>query len=706
MKVYSKNKMLLVMSFIIALSITSKIYTQELIWKHLGGPMGGAIGDIAINSKGHIYAGTYSSLFYYYAGLYKSTDNGETWNKIQSLPYDIEVYALFVNKDDHIFVGTRGLPMVYRSTDDGETWEIKNAGITSPHCWAFGQNKDGTALFAGEAWSGRTFRSTNNGDNWQLVGNLSGISFAVDSLNNIYCGTFNGLYKSTDNGLTFNPTGLMNVPVNTIQIDSSNGVIAGTGYYTNGQGVFYSTDFGKTFNSIGLGGQIIYSLAFTDYGSLLAGSSINGVYETTDMGANWKQHNNGLYRKDVFRLKINKNGDIIAGAEYEGIFRSENKGDSFEHIGLPISNVNNIVFSGDSLIVSATPSGVQKYNRLTKEWKNIGLHKVNAVETDEEGTIYAAVGDEFFGGGGGVFKLREFGGEWVQINNNPLVLNIKKVNQTILAATDTGLIRSINEGQTWEATPVRSGIDNCAIEVNNNGDIWATGYVGKLYKSIDEGFTFILEDSLNFAYVRKNNFYLNNDLIFLGESQYGRGIHYSTNYGITWQNKFHYRTTTSVNGNENIIIYSTTKDLLFTFDEGITWDSLLYPSDFYGSVGEIEYDKKGQLFFGTGSQGLYKIDFVVNVKDDFPIIRDFVLYPLYPNPFNPAVNVKYNLPKASKIKLSVYNVIGQKIKEIDLFRHAGINEERISFDNLAGGIYLISIEGRDFFAVQKAAYVK
>jgi photosystem II stability/assembly factor-like uncharacterized protein len=705
MKVYSKNKMLLVMSFIIALSITSKIYTQELIWKHLNGPMGGAIGDIAINSKGHIYAGTYSSLFYYYAGLYKSTDNGNNWNKIQSLPYDIEVYSLFINKDDHIFVGTRGLPVIYRSTDDGVTWEIKNSGITSAHCWSFGQNKGGNVLFAGEAQFGRIYRSTNNGDNWQLVDNLSGISFAVDSLNNIYCGTFDGLYKSTDDGLNFTPTGLINVPVNAILIDSINGVICGTGYYTNGQGVFYSADFGNTFTSIGLGGQIIYSLAFTDYGSLLAGSSINGVYETTDMGGNWQQHNNGLYRKDVFRLKINHNGDIIAGAEYEGIFRSENKGDSFEHIGLPISNVNNIVFSGDSLIISATPSGVQKYNRLTKDWKNIGLHKVNAIDIDEEGTIYAAVGDEFFGGVGGIFKLRELSGQWEQINNNPLVLNIKKVNQTILAATDTGLIRSINEGQSWEATPIRSGVERNAIEVNNNDDVWAVGFK-RLYKSTDSGLTFDSTSIIDFSLVDKNCLFVNDNLIFLGDYVLGKGIFYSTDYGNTWINNYHQRTITSVNGDENYIIAGTFKDIIYSSINGLTLDSMPYPQYFYGVVNEIELDNNGLLFFGTSSHGLYEVDFVVDVKDYFPIIKDFVLYPLYPNPFNPAVNVKYNLPKASEVKLSVFNILGQKIKEIELYRKAGINEEKISFDNLAGGIYIISIEGKDFYAVQKAVYLK
>ena len=64
------------------------------------------------------------------------------------------------------------------------------------------------------------------------------------------------------------------------------------------------------------------------------------------------------------------------------------------------------------------------------------------------------------------------------------------------------------------------------------------------------------------------------------------------------------------------------------------------------------------------------------------------------------------MPRDSDIKLTLYNTLGERIKTFSMFRRKGINEEKISFDNLAGGIYLIALEGRDFFAVQKAAYLK
>ena len=700
-------KILSVSSLSLFLIVVNSIFlpktnlAQQLVWNHLGGPMGGCVGDMDLNSKGDIYAGVYTNVFtsQTYEGIYKSTNNGESWFKLETNVNQFEVYAVYVNRNDDIFVGTNYRDRLYRSTDDGETWEIINNGYNTSQCWAIGENKDGSVLFAGDVGFGKLYRSTNYGGNWELSANLPVLSFAVDSSNNIFCGTFIGLYKSTDDGLNWNQVGFNNIPINAIIINDINGVFCGTGYYSTGQGVFYSSDSGSTWTNIGLSDKIVLSLAFTSYGSLLAGTSIDGVFETTDMGNNWVQHNTGLFNKQVFRLKVNSSDDIFVGSEYEGVFRSTNSGNNFEQVGLPISGVYNIDFMGDSLIVAGTVSGVQKYNRFTKKWENIGQQAVLAVETDEEGNILAATN------GGGLFHSTDLGKTWINICQTPYILNVKKINETILAATDAGLIRSTNNGVTWEYTPVRSGVDRNAIQVNNNGDIWTTGF-RKLYKSSDYGITFDSTETINFSIVTLNNLYVDADLIFLGEGLIGRGIHYSTDYGITWKNKFQHRGTISVNGNNNYIMYSSNKDILFTLDKGVSWDSVPYSENFYGDVKEIEFDYNGKLYFGTSSQGLYEMDFIVNVEEDYTLINDFVLYPLYPNPFNSTVTLRYNLPVSSDIKITLYNMLGEKIKSLELFRQKGINEERISFDNLAGGIYLIAVEGKDFFAVQKAAYVK
>jgi hypothetical protein len=59
------------------------------------------------------------------------------------------------------------------------------------------------------------------------------------------------------------------------------------------------------------------------------------------------------------------------------------------------------VFSGDSLIITSTPSGVQKYNRFTKKWQNLGFN-VEAVSITPS-LFYAATREE------GLFKSTDIG---------------------------------------------------------------------------------------------------------------------------------------------------------------------------------------------------------------------------------------------------------------------------------------------------------
>ena len=67
----------------------------------------------------------------------------------------------------------------------------------------------------------------------------------------------------------------------------------------------------------------------------------------------------------------------------------------------------------------------------------------------------------------------------------------------------------------------------------------------------------------------------------------------------------------------------------------------------------------------------------------------------YPNPFNPTTTIPFSLKKASKVRLTVYDMLGRSVQVIiDEYRSAGTHEVRFSagLDGLSSGLYMYSLE--------------
>jgi len=102
-------------------------------------------------------------------------------------------------------------------------------------------------------------------------------------------------------------------------------------------------------------------------------------------------------------------------------------------------------------------------------------------------------------------------------------------------------------------------------------------------------------------------------------------------------------------------------------------------------------------------------DTVTTVINENPssIPENIKLYPVYPNPFNPEVNIRYSLDEDSQISLIVYDILGREVKKIFEGRKlAGEYEEIFSNKNLTSGIYLIKLSSKKSTQVQKAALLK
>jgi glucosylceramidase len=89
------------------------------------------------------------------------------------------------------------------------------------------------------------------------------------------------------------------------------------------------------------------------------------------------------------------------------------------------------------------------------------------------------------------------------------------------------------------------------------------------------------------------------------------------------------------------------------------------------------------------------------------LIHEYILYDNYPNPFNPATIIKYNLAKPGNVKINVYNNLGQKIETlINEYMSSGRHQVEFQAANLASGLYFYSLESGGFYNVKKMIILK
>ena len=97
----------------------------------------------------------------------------------------------------------------------------------------------------------------------------------------------------------------------------------------------------------------------------------------------------------------------------------------------------------------------------------------------------------------------------------------------------------------------------------------------------------------------------------------------------------------------------------------------------------------GQLYYRLKQidfDGQFAYSEVVNIDLGIPVQAQ--LWPNYPNPFNPTTKIRYELPVASEINLTVYDATGKLVQVlVDEVKEAGRYEADFDASGLASGIY-------------------
>ena len=126
-----------------------------------------------------------------------------------------------------------------------------------------------------------------------------------------------------------------------------------------------------------------------------------------------------------------------------------------------------------------------------------------------------------------------------------------------------------------------------------------------------------------------------------------------------------------------------------------------------------QYQAMWGTFQGNNQRTGNQSDINLHVLSDNSVMpKEFALHQNYPNPFNPATKISYDLPGASFVTLSIYDLMGREIiTMINSEQTAGFkNIQWNATDNLgqpvSAGVYLYSIETKDFRQTKKDDIIK
>ena len=137
----------------------------------------------------------------------------------------------------------------------------------------------------------------------------------------------------------------------------------------------------------------------------------------------------------------------------------------------------------------------------------------------------------------------------------------------------------------------------------------------------------------------------------------------------------------------------------YRFGNSISWneDRLLvgtYPLVCTGIQGCEGHPGAAYYYdFSEATPGSIASETTAHVLEQSETPRHTVLHENYPNPFNPVTTIRFDLKQAEHVRLSVYNMLGQKVRSlVDGVVHGGAHEYTFDAQGLPSGSYLYLLE--------------
>lgn len=392
-------------------------------------------------------------------GIIRSDNGGSTW---MALPVDERSLNIrdVITQDGILYVATS--EGVYKSGDRGASWEWASSGMTTFDVDMLFLTSTGD-LYAGTSpiRGGCTlFRTRNAGRIWTCVqpqtDPIRAGGMAEDDFGRLYFGGYRFVYRSDDEGSTWDPIATTTTTIHGIAALGST-VVAGT----YGRGVMRSGDRGTRWETSNEGlHSAIRDVAIGPDEGLYA-ATLGGVYVSRDLGASWELLDDlDSPVRPSQSLAFDAQGRLLDGT-LNGLFRLDISQDIWEALGPPGTPPIRDVLPGDNgEIFVGYHAGV--YHLRGNNWTSYLLigpdqasRDVIAIGVDEAGTLFA-------GGTYDSFMRPSGTNGWVRLTSMATPYFEAQVfaqdtDGTQYAGTRYfGVMRSTDGGQTW--TPLTNGL--------------------------------------------------------------------------------------------------------------------------------------------------------------------------------------------------------------------------------------------------------
>ena len=332
-------------------------------------------------------------------GVWKATDaaGSLTWVSVKSgFPNATNLSAVAVQPGGQVILaGDNFGDGVFRSTNASTSWVRSNSGLNATDIGTVAIDPAAPSGVGGAVAStffAGVFGSQDAGNSWtrnQVAHYVKPLAIAIDPTNTgvRYAGLDfqNGVWKSTDSGVTWTTTGFTWSPVRAMAIDPA----AHTTIY-----------------------------AATDA----------GVQKTTDGGTTWAAVNSGLTGLDVRALVAHPTlaNTLYAGTTV-GVFATSNGGTSWSALGTGLSSTDVRALlldtrSNPAVLWAGSTGGLARLSLGSSSWSDassgLSFPDVRALALDRSGTIYAGTF------GGGVFQRATSSSTWSAMNTGLPVLRV------------------------------------------------------------------------------------------------------------------------------------------------------------------------------------------------------------------------------------------------------------------------------------------